>query len=321
MTKLTADRRSAAKRYSRTCTSTRSRSGKPRCPAAKRSATCPGTCRASSSMRPGMLPVGIFGGGDQLEVIQGDAYYQSYICRIPRSTIELGLTGRLDCLDGMLFPSICDVIRNLSGMWQIMFKDKYVRYFDVPQEYQRRGGRRILRARDAVAARRPRQACRAAGLRRRLAQVDRRVQRELPRDARAVRLPVRQTVAGTDLRGVPRLARGQRAAARGTHAARARLHRRGGRRTASEARQRPRGRHRLVLRAAAARSHQVDRDGRLLHRRRRPDPRQLAGCSTTSRPRAIRSSRCRRLSCTAPRRPRRSTTHARRTRASSSSIR
>ena len=81
----------------------------------------------------GMLPVGIFGGGDQLEVIQGDAYYQSYICRIPRSTIELGLTGRLDCLDGMLFPSICDVIRNLSGMWQILFKDKYVRYFDVPQ--------------------------------------------------------------------------------------------------------------------------------------------------------------------------------------------
>ena len=84
----------------------------------------------------GMLPVGILGGGDSLEVIQGDAYYQSYICRIPRSTIELGLTGRLDVLDGMLFPSICDVIRNLSGMWQMLFKDKYVRYLDVPQNYQ-----------------------------------------------------------------------------------------------------------------------------------------------------------------------------------------
>ncbi|MDH4188733.1 MAG: benzoyl-CoA reductase subunit C [Betaproteobacteria bacterium] len=84
----------------------------------------------------GMLPVGIFGGGDQMEVIQGDAYYQSYICRIPRSTVELGLTGRLDCLDGMLFPSICDVIRNLSGMWQILFKDKYVHYVDVPQNYE-----------------------------------------------------------------------------------------------------------------------------------------------------------------------------------------
>ncbi len=83
----------------------------------------------------GMLPVGILGAGDQLDVIHGDAYYQSYICRIPRSTIELALTGRLDELDGMLFPSICDVIRNLSGMWQIKFEDKLVRYFDVPQDF------------------------------------------------------------------------------------------------------------------------------------------------------------------------------------------
>jgi benzoyl-CoA reductase subunit C len=84
----------------------------------------------------GMLPLGILGGGDQLEVIHGDAYYQSYICRIPRSTIELGVSGRLDFVDGMLFPSICDVIRNLSGMWKMMFPNVYVRYFDVPQNYR-----------------------------------------------------------------------------------------------------------------------------------------------------------------------------------------
>ena len=84
----------------------------------------------------GMLPLGIVGGGDQLEVIHGDAYYQSYICRIPRSTIELGVSGRLDFVDGMLFPSICDVIRNLSGMWKMMFPNVYVRYFDVPQNYR-----------------------------------------------------------------------------------------------------------------------------------------------------------------------------------------
>ena len=84
----------------------------------------------------GMLPLGILGGGDQLEVIHGDAYYQSYICRIPRSTIELGVSGRLDFVDGMLFPSICDVIRNLSGMWKMMFPRVYVRYFDVPQNYR-----------------------------------------------------------------------------------------------------------------------------------------------------------------------------------------
>jgi benzoyl-CoA reductase subunit C len=84
----------------------------------------------------GMLPLGILGGGDQLEVIHGDAYYQSYICRIPRSTIELGVSGRLDFVDGMLFPSICDVIRNLSGMWKMLFPNVYVRYFDVPQNYR-----------------------------------------------------------------------------------------------------------------------------------------------------------------------------------------
>lgn len=83
----------------------------------------------------GGLPLGVLGGGDQLEVIQGDAYYQSYICRIPRSTIELGVTRRLDFVDGMLFPSICDVIRNLSGMWKIMFPNVRSRYFDVPQNY------------------------------------------------------------------------------------------------------------------------------------------------------------------------------------------
>jgi benzoyl-CoA reductase subunit C len=83
----------------------------------------------------GALPLGILGGGDQLEVIHGDAYYQSYICRIPRSTIELGVSGRLDFVDGMLFPSICDVIRNLSGMWKLMFPTKGARYVDLPQNF------------------------------------------------------------------------------------------------------------------------------------------------------------------------------------------
>ena len=83
----------------------------------------------------GVLPVGIMGAGPDLEIIRGDAYYQSYICHIPRSTIELGLNRSLDCLDGMLFPAICDVIRNLSGMWKLQFPDKLSRYLDVPQNF------------------------------------------------------------------------------------------------------------------------------------------------------------------------------------------
>ncbi len=83
----------------------------------------------------GAMPVGIVGAGDWLEVIRGDAYYQSYLCHIPRSTIDMAESGRLDFLEGMLFPSTCDVIRNLSGMWQIVKPDMYTRYVDVPQNF------------------------------------------------------------------------------------------------------------------------------------------------------------------------------------------
>jgi benzoyl-CoA reductase subunit C len=93
----------------------------------------------------GVLPVGLMGARDDLEIIKGDAYYQSYICHIPRSTIELGLNGSLDCLDGLIFPAICDVIRNLSGMWQTLFPEKLVRYLDVPQNFDPAIGGRFYR--------------------------------------------------------------------------------------------------------------------------------------------------------------------------------
>ncbi len=89
----------------------------------------------------GMLPVGIHGAGD-IEIIRGDAYYQSYICHLPRSVVELAQSGRLDFLSALLFPSTCDVIRNLSGMWQLLYPETYVRYLDLPhQRTEELGGR------------------------------------------------------------------------------------------------------------------------------------------------------------------------------------
>jgi benzoyl-CoA reductase subunit C len=83
----------------------------------------------------GALPFGVMGAGDWLEVIRGDAFYQSYLCHLPRSTVELAVSGRLDFIDGMLFPSTCDVIRNLSGVWQMLKPGTMVRYVDVPQNF------------------------------------------------------------------------------------------------------------------------------------------------------------------------------------------
>lgn len=94
----------------------------------------------------GVLPVGILGAGEELEIVRGDACFQSYICHIPRSVVELGLSGRLDCLDGMLFPSTCDVLRNLSGVWKLLFPGRYVRYLDLPQEFSAEIGGAFLGA-------------------------------------------------------------------------------------------------------------------------------------------------------------------------------
>jgi benzoyl-CoA reductase subunit C len=94
----------------------------------------------------GVLPVGLMGGGEDLEIIRGDAFYQSYICHIPRSTIEMGLNGALDCLDGVVFPAICDVVRNLSGMWKLQFPDKLSLYLDLPQNFEPEIGGRFYRS-------------------------------------------------------------------------------------------------------------------------------------------------------------------------------
>jgi len=96
----------------------------------------------------GMLPVGVLGADDSLEIVRGDACFQSYICHLPRSVVELGMTGRLDCLSGMMFPSTCDVIRNLSGIWKLQFPEKVSLYFDAPQNFDMQIGgvfyRRVL---------------------------------------------------------------------------------------------------------------------------------------------------------------------------------
>jgi benzoyl-CoA reductase subunit C len=93
----------------------------------------------------GALPVGILGADERLEIVRGDACFQSYICHLPRSVMELGLSGRLDVLDGMIFPSTCDVIRNLSGIWKLSFPERLSFYLDVPQNFDPAVGGRFYR--------------------------------------------------------------------------------------------------------------------------------------------------------------------------------
>jgi benzoyl-CoA reductase subunit C len=62
----------------------------------------------------GMLPVKLH--GSQIERKRADAHFGSYICSIVRSTLELCLTGTVE-LDMFVTHPICDVARNLAGIW------------------------------------------------------------------------------------------------------------------------------------------------------------------------------------------------------------
>jgi benzoyl-CoA reductase subunit C len=81
----------------------------------------------------GMLPVGIIGGGNRLEIAHADSRFQSFVCSIVKSTLELGLTDKLNFLDGIVFHSICDPARNLGSVFKRNFPELMVEYIHFPQ--------------------------------------------------------------------------------------------------------------------------------------------------------------------------------------------
>ena len=81
----------------------------------------------------GMLPVGIVGGGNRLEIAHADSRFQSFVCSIVKSTLELGMTDKLAFLDGIVFHSICDPARNLGSVYKRNFPRLMVEYIHFAQ--------------------------------------------------------------------------------------------------------------------------------------------------------------------------------------------
>ena len=81
----------------------------------------------------GMLPVGLFGGGTTIELANADARFQSFVCSIAKTTLEMGFQARLKPLDGLIFSSICDVARNLSSVVARNFSEFQVEYIHHAQ--------------------------------------------------------------------------------------------------------------------------------------------------------------------------------------------
>ncbi|MBI2918167.1 MAG: 2-hydroxyacyl-CoA dehydratase [Chloroflexi bacterium] len=81
----------------------------------------------------GMLPVGLLGAGNQLEIAYADARFQSFICSIIKSTTEMALTGRLKVFDGLVFQGICDAARNLASVMARNLPGMRVEYLHLSQ--------------------------------------------------------------------------------------------------------------------------------------------------------------------------------------------
>lgn len=65
----------------------------------------------------GMLPVKILGAGSAIEMKQADARIASFVCSVLRTSLELGLSGRLDFLSAFITHPICDGARHSCGIW------------------------------------------------------------------------------------------------------------------------------------------------------------------------------------------------------------
>ena len=81
----------------------------------------------------GMLPVGLNGAGDRLDIQHADARFGSFICSIVKTSLEMAMTGHFEPLDGVLFSTICDSARNLCYVIKRNFPHMYVDFLHLPQ--------------------------------------------------------------------------------------------------------------------------------------------------------------------------------------------
>lgn len=65
----------------------------------------------------GILPVTLL--TRDKEITLASKYIQPYLCSLVCSKLDLALNGDLDFLDGIVFPSVCDLMEQVPDIWQL----------------------------------------------------------------------------------------------------------------------------------------------------------------------------------------------------------
>ncbi len=75
----------------------------------------------------GFHPMRLF--SSKSDIILAENHLQAYCCSLVRGVLEDSLSGRLDFLDGTVFPHTCDTIQRLSDIWRL--NGRYEFFWDV----------------------------------------------------------------------------------------------------------------------------------------------------------------------------------------------
>ncbi len=75
----------------------------------------------------GFHPMRLF--SSKSDIMLAENHLQAYCCSLVRGVLEDSLSGRLDFLDGTVFPHTCDSIQRLSDIWRM--NDRYEFFADV----------------------------------------------------------------------------------------------------------------------------------------------------------------------------------------------
>ena len=75
----------------------------------------------------GFHPMRLF--SSKSDILLAENHLQAYCCSLVRGVLEDSLSGRLDFLDGTVFPHTCDSIQRLSDIWRM--KGRYEFFADV----------------------------------------------------------------------------------------------------------------------------------------------------------------------------------------------
>ncbi len=71
----------------------------------------------------GIHPLRLFGSKEESNL--ADKHLQSYCCSLVRNVLSEALSGRLNYLDGAVFPHTCDTIQRLSDIWRLNTSFKF----------------------------------------------------------------------------------------------------------------------------------------------------------------------------------------------------